>query len=242
MNGCRSRRLFLRWQPSSRGRHRTSRRSSSRSVACLEPWAYFKASVAHSLAYEIGTQFSWSIESHSGEKLALFDRHEFFRRNASPQGYQIDSRRDRSDRRHVIDTLVRMLDGCRANLIHFTGGTQAANMAEQWQYRGFPPMTRVIEVRHCRPAPRPGFSTGPQDAGGHRISARPDACRQRPGQAGDERGARPAVVHGRLTVPQPRGPHNPLNEGDAARAGQRDTDPPSQVGRLGCDFSDSSAW
>jgi len=65
-----------------------------------------------------------------------------------------------SDRRHVIDTLARMLDGCRANLIHFTGGTQAANMAEQWQYRGFPPMTRVIEVRHCRPAPRPGFSTG----------------------------------------------------------------------------------
>jgi len=67
----------------------------------------------------------------------------------------------------VIDTLARMLDGCRANLIHFTGGTQAANMAEQWQYRGFPPMTRVIEARHCRPAPRPGFSTGPQDAGGH---------------------------------------------------------------------------
>jgi hypothetical protein len=44
-----------------------------------------------------------------------------------------------------VDSLVRVVDWCRGNLVHFTGGTTAANMEDQWQYRGYPPMARVID-------------------------------------------------------------------------------------------------
>lgn len=128
----------------------------------VDAWAYFKASVAQALAAEIGQQLLWSVQSYSVDQYAqLFDSREMFRWNASPVGYRIDSIHGRivpalpartyeflgaagliANTR--LDTLARVIDWCRANLVHFSGGTTAANMEDQWQYRGYPPMTRVL--------------------------------------------------------------------------------------------------
>ena len=134
-------------------------------ITVLSPsdaWAYFKASVAQSLAAEIGSHLPWSLQSYSPSQLAqLFDSREMFRWNASPVGYRIDSMHG-----HIVpapplrsyeflgtsdligstrlDTLANVVDWCRANLVHFSGNTAAANMEDQWQYRGFPPMSRVL--------------------------------------------------------------------------------------------------
>lgn len=131
-------------------------------LAANDAWAYFKASVAQSLAAEIGQQLLWSFQSYSASQLAqLFDSREMFRWSNSPAGYRIDSMLG-----HLVpgppvksyeflgtagligntrlDTIARVIDWCRTNLVHFLGGTTAANMEDQWQYRGWPPMTRVL--------------------------------------------------------------------------------------------------
>ncbi len=131
-------------------------------LAVGDAWAYFKASIAQALAAEIGQQLIWSVQGYSPSQLAqLFDSREMFRWNASPAGYRIDSMHG-----HIVpapplrsyeflgingliaftplDTLARIIDWCRGNLVHFTGDTTAANMEDQWQYRGYPPMTRVL--------------------------------------------------------------------------------------------------
>jgi hypothetical protein len=141
-------------------------------LAASDAWAYFKASVAQSLAEEIGAQLPWSLHAYSAEQLAqLFDSREMFRWTTSPaSGYRIDSMHG-----HIIpappsrtyaflgtssligatrlDTLARVVDWCRANLVHFSSGTTAANMEDQWQYRGWPPMARVLAgtVQTSRP-------------------------------------------------------------------------------------------
>jgi len=128
-----------------------------------DAWAYFKASVAQSLVVEIGRQVPWSLQSFSADEFAqLFDSREMFRWNASPAGYRIDTMHGhlvpsspaktykflgKSDLigNSRLDTIARVIDWCRGNMVHFSGGTTAANMEEQWQYRGFPPLSRVLE-------------------------------------------------------------------------------------------------
>ena len=132
-------------------------------LAAADAWAYFKASVAQSLVAEILQQLPWSFLYFTAAQLRqLFDSREMFRWNAAPAGYRIDSMHG-----HLLpgppvrsygflgannligntrlDTLGRVLGWCRDNLVHFTGGTTAANMEDQWQYRGYPPMTRVLD-------------------------------------------------------------------------------------------------
>jgi len=141
-------------------------------LAPADAWAYFKASVAQSLAVEIGQQVLWSIQAYSAPQLAqLFDSREMFYWNASPAGYRIDSMHGNivpapPARSYAflgtgsliantrLDTLSRVVDWCRANLVHFSGGLTAANMQDQWQYRGVPPMTRVLDgtVQTSQPA------------------------------------------------------------------------------------------
>ena len=143
-------------------------------VTVLSPsdaWAYFKASAAQSLAAEIGSQLPWSLQSYSATQLAqLFDSREMFRWNASPAGYRINSMHG-----HIVpappsrsyeflgtsdliggtrvDTLANVVEWCRTNLVHFSGNTTAANMEDQWQYRGYPPMSRVLDgtIQTSRP-------------------------------------------------------------------------------------------
>ena len=75
------------------------------------------------------------------------------------------------------DTLVNVIAWSRANLRHFSGGFDTANWVDQWQYRGFPPMTRVINgtVGTTRVgdylAARPGGSLGTFAGAGYFISS-----------------------------------------------------------------------
>jgi len=137
-----------------------------------DAWAYFKASVAQSLTIEMQQQVAWSLQGYATDQLAqLFDGREMFRWNGIPEGYRINSMHG-----HLvpappsfsyaflgsngllghtrIDTIGRLVGWCRDNLVHFSGGTTAANMEDQWQYRGFPPLSRVINgtVRLSMPA------------------------------------------------------------------------------------------
>jgi hypothetical protein len=132
-------------------------------LAASDAWAYFKASVAQSLAIEIAQHVTWSLGGYSSAQLAeLVDSREMFSWNASPAGYRINfthgtvvpappafSYRFLSTTGLIgfsrRDTLASVLGWCRANLTHFLGGWDTANMEDQWQYRGFPPMVRVIE-------------------------------------------------------------------------------------------------
>ena len=132
-------------------------------LSAADAWAYFKASVAQSLTVELGRHVSWSLVGYSGEQLAqLFDGRQMFHRQESPAGFRIGSMEG-----HIVpappaftyrflgtsgligssrrETLANVIGWCRANLVHFSGSLATANMVDQWQYRGFPPMTRVIE-------------------------------------------------------------------------------------------------
>jgi len=42
-------------------------------------------------------------------------------------------------------TIAALLDWCRDNLVHFYGAADYGTMEEHWQYRGLPPITRVID-------------------------------------------------------------------------------------------------
>jgi hypothetical protein len=44
-----------------------------------------------------------------------------------------------------LDTVVNAVGWCHENFFHYLGGTDIANMVATWQYRGFPPMVRVIQ-------------------------------------------------------------------------------------------------
>jgi hypothetical protein len=46
--------------------------------------------------------------------------------------------------RSRADVIARMVEWCRQNLKHFSGGFEAKNMEDQWQYRGCPPVFRII--------------------------------------------------------------------------------------------------
>jgi hypothetical protein len=128
-----------------------------------DAWAYYKASLANSLAVEIGGQLPWSILSYTkDEMMQLLDSREFFKWKRSYRGFQIELSLGRIvpappvwTREFIedndllgssrVDCLARVLEWCRDHLSHFMGDATAANMENQWQYRGFPPMKRVLE-------------------------------------------------------------------------------------------------
>ncbi|MFN8497249.1 MAG: hypothetical protein U0641_05280 [Anaerolineae bacterium] len=140
-------------------------------LAPADAWAYFKASVAQSLAVEVGQQVPWHLGEYSGDRLAqLLDSRAMFDWDAARSGYRIQETHGRVtpappkrcyeflDANGLIGhdrlrTIALLVDWCRANLVHFSGDTFAANMEDQWQYRGFPPLTRVLDgtVQTSRP-------------------------------------------------------------------------------------------
>ncbi len=126
-------------------------------------WPLFMTYVARSLAVEIGRFVSWSILSYSSEELALLiDSREMFQWSSSYGGYQIDGNQGWAVpappeyttlfftsngliAHNRIDTISNVLDWCRRNMVHFSGKATTANFEDQWQYRGYPPVSRVIK-------------------------------------------------------------------------------------------------
>lgn len=150
-------------------------------LASADAWAYYKASVARSLAAEIGRELHWSVTGYTAPQLAqIFDSREMFRWSATYRGYWImgdfgiitpapplysyefltnagligDTR---------LSTLGRVIGWCRDNLVHYSGYPTAANMEDTWQYRGFPPMVRVLAG--TRVISRPDWGVRCQTAG-----------------------------------------------------------------------------
>ena len=136
-------------------------------------WALYLNHIAQSLANEFWNALGWSLEDLSAENLTIMlDSRSFFDWSTDEGGYLLDSgvvgralpappdevyeflstndliAEDR------LQTVGRLLNWCRHNLRHFTGGNSAQNMEYQWQYRGFPPVSRILEgTPNTNPSP-----------------------------------------------------------------------------------------
>ncbi len=126
-------------------------------------WQLYLAHVANSLATEIGSWVNWSLNGYSSEHLApILDSREMFRWKDAYRGYQIIQNEGRVipappayTRGFLVEeglitssrlgTIGALLDWCRKNMVHFLGGAETKNLEDQWQYRGYPPVSRVIE-------------------------------------------------------------------------------------------------
>jgi len=139
-----------------------------------QAWPWFLAQVAHSLAAEIEGWFPWSIRAYSTEHLEhLFAGPLMFTRDTDngghfdtdhPGGFTIGGYAGMEKatpshptyvyrflveqdvlRRTRIHTIGRLLDWCRANMHHYFGSFTPANADFHWQYRGRPPVRRIID-------------------------------------------------------------------------------------------------
>ena len=124
--------------------------------------AYYIAYIAQSLAAEVGRQVGWSITGYTADQLGfLLSSRSLFWWEGRTGSYNIpfdhgvvtpgDPHRTFSflGTNALLgptprETIERVLDWSRNNLKHFSGGWDAANMYNQWQYYGFPPVERII--------------------------------------------------------------------------------------------------
>jgi hypothetical protein len=127
------------------------------------------------LAVEIGGHVPWSVTSYSSEQLqVLFDSASFLTLAGSgnfvvctgnPAHPNFVKRKDNlglsmiAPPRYTLaflrntnlvgatraETISRLLDWARDNLAHFFGAPDYGTMEQHWQYRGLPPITRVLE-------------------------------------------------------------------------------------------------
>ena len=139
--------------------------------AGLDPalaWEYFLGYVAQSLAVEIAGWVPWSITAYTPAELeALLDSRSLFEYVSGPAKHSIlrahnlltdhgaatpgDPVRTFDFLRAGLiigatrrETVERMLDWCRANLAHFNGTWDPANLQAYWQYQGWPPVERML--------------------------------------------------------------------------------------------------
>lgn len=140
------------------------RRTVLRGIHAL---SLFLAYVAHSLVLELSRpkRVDWSVRGYGKESLrALFDGTWMFRSSVDPSGtatYEVNFSKIglgvpappdllfafirpyiQSTRLKTIDSLI---SWCRDYLKHFFGNFAIADMEEYWNYRGAPPVSRVIE-------------------------------------------------------------------------------------------------
>lgn len=119
----------------------------------------YLATVGHSLAVEAGRRVPWSMEEYApAQAAALLSGPEMF--YLSGTVYIVNTLRSGSvlppppeaawafmrgrvglSRRETVEAVLEWLN---ANAIHFTGAATTANVEAQWQYRGLPPVTRIL--------------------------------------------------------------------------------------------------
>ncbi len=129
----------------------------SRSTA----WNYYLAFIAQSLVVEADRRVNWSVRNLSNaEKELIFDSRNLFQWNNGKNAYiipfdlgvvspgdpfkiyQFLTSNNLIGYNH-LQTVIRLVDWSR-RLSHFSGGWDSDNVFDQWQYRGFPPIERVI--------------------------------------------------------------------------------------------------
>jgi hypothetical protein len=134
-----------------------------------DAWRLFLAHAIYSLHLEISHTLGWSVADYEDFELeVLFNSKYYFEWDAAHNGYNLDRTRYSSvqGRGHslpappklVYDFLVDnhlvgncrlqtidcVLEWSRQNLVHFVGGFTAGNVEDQWQYRGYPPVSRML--------------------------------------------------------------------------------------------------
>lgn len=129
----------------------------SRSTA----WNYYLAFIAQSLVVDADKRVNWTLESlKTEERKLILDSRNLFRWSSRANAYTIPSSLgvvSPGDPYKIylflqsnnligsthMKTVTRLIDWCRG-LIHFSGGWDSDNIHDQWQYRGLPPIERVI--------------------------------------------------------------------------------------------------
>ena len=131
--------------------------------------------VGLSLAVEIGGSVPWSVTGYTAEQLQiLFDSASFLSRRpdgnygvcaGSPEHFNFVHRKDNLGGSLIAPprftlaflrnatlvgasraaTIGSVLNWCRDNLVHFYDAPNYGVMEQHWQYRGIPPITRVID-------------------------------------------------------------------------------------------------
>jgi hypothetical protein len=130
--------------------------------------------IATSLAVEIGGHVPWSVTAYPAEQLQiLFDSAAIMARRgdgnfnlcAGNPGHPLYVHRKDNLGGSLIApprftlaflrnaslvgatraaTIASLLDWCRDNLVHFYGSADYGTMDQHWQYRGLPPITRIV--------------------------------------------------------------------------------------------------
>jgi hypothetical protein len=133
-------------------------------ISAQDAWPLFLAYVSQSLRVEVCGLTYWSIRDYPGDWLEmLLSGKSLFSLDRRNNGYFIDDSktgfvlpsppqpiyRFLSENGMIgakaFSTIGRSLEWCRQHLVHFRGGFQALNMQDQWQYRGWPPVSRMLE-------------------------------------------------------------------------------------------------
>ena len=126
-----------------------------------DAWRAFVAHLAHTLVVETCGWVDWSLADLSADELRqLLDSDGMFL--AVPGGYSMEThpygRASHGDPTRVyrwlraeglvasdqLATVGRVLEWCRDHMIHFRFGATPDNMDDHWQYRGFPPVERIL--------------------------------------------------------------------------------------------------
>jgi hypothetical protein len=133
----------------------------------------YLAHVGHSLAVEIAKSVSWSLMEYTQDDLKLlFDSRGMFLWRDAQGGYEVSyaipappsiefnfllSNNLISLTRRA--TIARLLDWCRSHLLHYRhvidGDVQ--DMEAQWQYCGWPPVSRILSGTSVTGRPEWGF-------------------------------------------------------------------------------------
>ncbi|MEO8484818.1 MAG: hypothetical protein ABI585_00630 [Betaproteobacteria bacterium] len=151
-----------------------------------QAWPWYLAIVAHSLAAEIEGWVPWSLRGLSPEALAhLLSGTQILHRDMNdggpndaqhPGGYVLggSDSMEKCTPSHptftyrflvendLVDdtprgTIARVIGWCRANLSHFFGTLTAQNAEYHWQYRGAPPVRRILAGTPLLDPDAPGF-------------------------------------------------------------------------------------
>jgi hypothetical protein len=139
-----------------------------------QAWPIYIATVGMMLAAEVDEWYPWSLHDYDWSSLgilldgtkwfhpsagikdlgqehslypgAMMVRHAFEETTPAPPALLmafIGAHRLIGD--SPLTTVEKMLDWSRWNLSHFIGGWDAANLEAHWQYRGLPPVTRILQ-------------------------------------------------------------------------------------------------
>lgn len=127
-----------------------------------DAWDLYRTTAGHVLAAEFAGHFPWSIADYNYLELkVLLSGRAMFTFYDQDGGYTIDEAAtkvlpsppaivdDFLASNNIVgnsrlDTIVRLTAWCRDNMKHYVGGREVIHFEYNWQYRGYPPVSRII--------------------------------------------------------------------------------------------------